>query len=180
VSRMKMEGKLSCVPGQLKYQMLGIRAVFGWRPQKTWFKLNNNETQVVDLQGLFVVQMCETSGGGFRGAPGMHPKKPHASILTSLQLSKLQMLRVLGPLKEGTHIGKFGGGKVILEECLSFQIGGCDAEGKPGLTTGHSPPLYVTVDGECVMTTPASFEFYPDQLTVRGAARLPNEAATAP
>lgn len=179
VNRMKTEGKFSWIPGQLKYQMLGVRAICGWKPQRTWFKLNGGETQTVDLQGLFVVQMCETFGGGFRGAPGMHPKKPHASILTSLQLSKLQMLRVMGPLKEGKHIGMYGDGKVTLGECFSFQIGGCDAEGNPALTTGHAPPLYVTVDGECVITTPASFEFHADQLTIRGAARLPNEELAA-
>jgi len=90
---------------------------------------------VVDLQGLFVVQMCETFGGGFRGALGRHPKKPHASILTSLKLSKLQMLRIMGPLKKGKHVGMFGDGNVTLEKCLSFQMGACDAEGKPSETT---------------------------------------------
>ncbi len=64
VNRMKSQGVFTWIPGQLKYQMLGVRAIFGWKPQKAWFQLNGGAAAIVDLQGLFVVQMCETFGGG--------------------------------------------------------------------------------------------------------------------
>jgi diacylglycerol kinase family enzyme len=172
---MKSQGVFTWIPGGLKYQMLGVRAIFGWKPQKAWFRLNGGAANIVDLQGLFVIQMCESFGGGFRGAPGMHPKKPHATITTALGLSKVQMLRLMGPLRQGTHVGKFGPDKIIQEACQSFSIGACDAEGNISQTNRHNPALFVTVDGECAMQTPASFEFHAAQLTIRGAAQLPNE-----
>jgi len=104
--------------------------------------LNDKETQVADLQGSLVVQMRETFGGGFRGAPGERPKEHsiawHPDIAEAQQDADAARY---GP------VGKFGEGKVALDKCRSFQIGRCDADGHPPLTTGHSPPLFVTVDG---------------------------------
>ena len=85
------------------------------------------------------------------------------------------MLRVMGPLKEGTHVGMFGEGKITRDECQRFSIGACDPDGTVSSTRRHKPSLYVTVDGECVMTTPAAFEFHAEQITIRGATKLPNE-----
>ena len=34
---------------------------------------------------------------------------------------------------------------------------------------------FVNVDGEAVITTPVSLQYHDDQLTVRGAAKIPNE-----
>lgn len=174
VSRMKSEGFFSWIKGQLKYQFLGVRAIFGFKPQKAWFQVDDEEVNVIDLQGLFVLQTCETFGGGFKASPGMHPKRPFASLVTALGLSKLQMLRVMGPLKEGTHIGMFDG-KIKREQCQSFKIGACDADGNPSSSKKHEPLLYVNVDGECCLTTPASFQYHPDQLIVRGRDTIPNE-----
>ncbi len=90
----------------------------------------------------------------------------------------MQMLRLMGPLKQGTHVGKFGEEKITQQACHTFAIGACDAEGNISHTHRHNPALFVTVDGECVMQTPASFDFHADQLTMRGAPQLPNENAT--
>jgi len=176
VSRAKAEGIFSWVKGQLKYQFLGVRAIFGWIPQKAWTQLNGQERKVIDLQGLFVIQTCETFGSGFRGSPGMHPKRPFASFISALGLSKFQMLRVMGPLKEGKHLGYFDG-KISREECQSFSIGACDTDGSPSESLQHDPLLYVNVDGESCLTTPATFNFYPDQIKIRGVAVLPNEGS---
>jgi diacylglycerol kinase family enzyme len=173
VSRMKSEGIFDWVKGQLKYQLLGVRAILGWKPQKAWLKLNQEGKKVIDLQGLFVIQMCETFGGGFRGAPTMHPKRNYASIVTALGLTKMQMLRVMGPLKEGDHVGMFG--CITQDKCQQFEIGACNPDGTPSETIKHEPLLYVNVDGESCLTTPASFEFYEKQLKIRGGVTIPNE-----
>jgi diacylglycerol kinase family enzyme len=42
-------------------------------------------------------------------------------------------------------------------------------------STSPNSPLMIGVDGEAVITTPATMQYHDDQLTVRGAAAIPNE-----
>jgi diacylglycerol kinase family enzyme len=82
------------------------------------------------------------------------------------------MLRVMGPLEKGKHIGRWG--KITMEPCKKFEIKALDSQGKPTEEQGHNPPLYISLDGEISMTTPVKFEFHKDQLDVRGGSELPN------
>ena len=173
VNRMKIEGVYSWIRGHKKYTVLGIRAIIGWKSQKAWMRINGAEASIVDMQGLFVISQCETFGGGFRVAPGIHPKRDRASLLIALGLSKIQMLMVMGPLEKGTHVGKWG--KITMQDCQSFEIGALDENGNISEDATHDPTLFVTVDGESCLTTPCSFEFHPEQLIVRGSASIPNE-----
>ena len=173
VNRMKIEGKFKWIRGHLKYTALGIRAILGWKSQKAWMKINGADANVVDMQGLFVISQCETFGGGFRVAPGIHPKRDSATLLIALGLSKLQMLMVMGPLEKGTHVGMWD--KITMEDCQTFEIGALDSNGNVSADATHNPTLFVTVDGESCLTTPCSFEFHPNQLIVRGANKIPNE-----
>jgi diacylglycerol kinase family enzyme len=43
------------------------------------------------------------------------------------------------------------------------------------LAASDGAPLIINVDGEAVITTPATMQYHNDQLTVRGAASIPNE-----
>ena len=63
----------------------------------------------------------------------------------------------------------------VIDGCMSFKIGACDEDGTPSQIKKHDPLIHVNVDGECCLTTPASFEFFPDQITVRGSKVIPNE-----
>ena len=173
VNRMKIAGVFSWIRGQAKYKALGIRAILGWKTQPAWMKVNGEETESVPLQGLFVISQCETFGGGFRVAPGIHPKRDTASLLLGLGLSKMQMLMVMGPLEKGTHIGKWD--KITIQDCNAFEIGALGADGQPSESAPHNPPLFINVDGEACLTTPCKFEFHPNQLIVRGANKIPNE-----
>ena len=114
----------------------------------------------------------ETFGGGYRVAPGMQPFGDSASIVLGFGLTKLQMLRVMGPLEKGRHVGKWG--KISMEPCRRFEIKALDSEGNPTDEKGHEPPLFISLDGEISMTTPVSFEFHEGQLNVRGGKRPPN------
>jgi len=67
----------------------------------------------------------------------------------------------MGPLEKGKHIGKWG---VTMEDAERFELAASDGS-----------PLVINVDGEAVITTPATMQYHNDQLTVRGAASIPNE-----
>ncbi|MBR85167.1 MAG: hypothetical protein CMA85_04405 [Euryarchaeota archaeon] len=173
INRMKIAGVFSWIRGQAKYTALGIKAILGWKTQPAWVKINGAEAETLPLQGLFVISQCQTFGGGYKVAPGIHPKRDTASLILALGLSKLQMLLVMGPLEKGKHLGKWG--KISMQDCKRFEIGAVDSEGNPSATAPHSPPLFINVDGEACLMTPCKFEFHPNQLIVRGATTIPNE-----
>ena len=86
----------------------------------------------------------------------MHQVQPFgdsASILLGFGLSKLQMLRVMGPLEKGRHVGKWG--KISMEPCRKFEIKALDSEGNP-TDERDTNPLFISLDGEISMTTPVS------------------------
>jgi diacylglycerol kinase family enzyme len=81
------------------------------------------------------------------------------------------MLRLMGPLKKGTHVGKWG---ITQRSAMRLEIRNIDDSDRPS-DTAHDPPMWVQVDGEPCLMTPAIIQFVPDQLTVRGGASIPNE-----
>ena len=172
INRMKDEGYLSWISGQKKYTFLAIRAILGWKSQMAWIKVNDNPGRKVDLTGLFAMMQAETFGGGYKVAPGMHPFADSASIVLGFGLSKGQMLRVMGPLEKGKHIGRWN--KITMEPCTRFEIKALDTHGDPTEEHGHDPPLFISLDGEISMTTPVKFEFKKNQLMVRGGPTAPN------
>jgi diacylglycerol kinase family enzyme len=46
-----------------------------------------------------------------------------------------------------------------------------DEKGEP-CELSHEPPVTINVDGEPCLQTPATFEFYPKQLWIRGAQEV--------
>ena len=172
INRMKDEGHFSVISGQKKYTFLAIRAILGWKSQMAWIKVNDNPGRKVDLTGLFAMMQAETFGGGYKVAPGMHPFRDSASIVLGFGLTKGQMLRVMGPLEKGKHVGKWN--KITMEPCGTFEIKALDRHGDPTDEHGHDPPLFISLDGEISMTTPVKFEFKKNQLLVRGGPTAPN------
>jgi len=172
INRMKDEGHFSWISGQKKYTFLAIKAILTWKSQMAWIKVNDQPGREVDLTGLFALMQCETFGGGYKVAPGIHPFGKSTSIVLGFGLSKTQMLRVMGPLQKGKHVGKWG--KITVEPCTKFEIKALDSEGNPTEEHGHEPPLYISLDGEISVTSPVKFEFHPDQLLVRGGPNPPN------
>ncbi len=172
INRMKDEGKFSWISGQKKYTALAVKAILGWKSQMAWIRVDDGPGRKVDLTGLFAMMQCETFGGGYRVAPGMHPFGENSRIVLGFGLSKAQMLLVMGPLKKGNHVGKWG--KITMEPCRSFEIRALDENGNPTLEQGHDPPLYISLDGEISVTTPVRFDFHSDILNVRGGENPPN------
>jgi len=172
INRMKEEGHFSWISGQKKYTFLAIKAILGWKSQMAWIKVDDSPGRKVDLTGLFAMMQAETFGGGYKVAPGMHPFGENSQIVLGFGLSKSQMLRVMGPLEKGEHVGKWG--KITMEPCKSFEIRALDKEGNPTQEHGHDPALFISIDGEISMTTPIKFDFHANVLNVRGGRDPPN------
>ena len=161
VNRLKDEGQFKWIRGQAKYTALAIKAVLFWKKQRGWFSIDGGDRTDVDLSGLFCMSQCQTFGGGYRVAPGARPTQGHGSLVMAWGLSKVRMLLLMGPLEKGKHVGRWG---VTMQDAKRYELDVSEGE-----------PLFVNVDGEAVITTPVSMQFHDDQLTVRGAASIPNE-----
>ncbi len=161
VNRMKDEGQFKRIRGQMKYTLLAIKAIIKWKEESGTIAIDGRKGESIDLSGLFCMSMCQTFGGGYRVAPGAKPTQGHASLVTAWGLSKSQMLRLMGPLEKGRHIGMWS---VTMQDASRVEFGHSSGE-----------PMFINVDGEAVITTPITMQYHNDQLTVRGATSIPNE-----
>ena len=145
-------------------------SILGWKKRKAWIKVNDEAGRIVNLSGLFCFTMTQTFGGGYRVCPGAHPMQGFGSLAMAYDLSKFKMLNLMGPLRKGKHVGKWG---ITLQEATRFEIKSVDDSGNP-TSESHNPPVWIQADGEPCLTTPANFDFYPNQIWVRGAEKIPN------
>ncbi|MDP6906739.1 MAG: diacylglycerol kinase family protein [Candidatus Thalassarchaeaceae archaeon] len=171
VSRRKTLGQGKRIRGTMKYTYLGIKSILGWEKQDAWLKVDNEVHGRKDMSGLFTAIMTETFGGGYRVAPGMCVTRESFDLILANGLSKSQMLRIMGPLKKGTHVGKWG---ISQQSAERFEIRNVGENDQPN-NNPHNPPMWVQVDGEPCLMAPAVLQFVPNQLTVRGGPNLPNE-----
>lgn len=171
VSRRKTLGQGKRIRGNAKYTYLGIKSIFGWKKQDAWLKVDDIVLGRQDMSGLFTTIMTQTFGGGFRVAPGKRVTDDAFDLVLATGLSKSRMLRLMGPLKKGTHVGKWG---ITQRSATRLEIRNIDDSDRP-CDTAHDPPMWIQVDGEPCLMTPAIIQFVPDQLTVRGGASIPNE-----
>jgi diacylglycerol kinase family enzyme len=156
------------IRGSIKYTYLGMTEIFPWKKKTAWVKVNEEEGEVVDLS-MLCFSMSEMFGGGYKVAPNASPIVDHGHLCTAWGLSKFQMLNLMGPLKKGKHVGKWG---IELRPCTRLEIRAVDADGNP-TDASHTPSLIVQADGEPCMQTPALLEFHPKQLWIRGSPDVP-------
>ena len=78
-----------------------------WPRRKVELTLDDGEPSIHDLT-MMTVTTGETFGGGYRVVPNMHPTRKDGSIVLAYRLSRLQMLSLMGPVKKGKHVGKWG------------------------------------------------------------------------
>ncbi len=169
VSRRKLyQGKW--IRGASKYTYLGVRAILGSKKREMWIKVDDKEP-VVGSCDMYALTTCETFGGGYRVNPGMHVGRSKGSLVIAGRLSKFQMLKLMGPLKKGKHIGKWG---ITQEEITRLEIKPIDESGNP-LENPTSQPYIMQADGEPCLQAPGFFEWHLDQLNVRGAKNIPNQ-----
>ena len=169
VSRRKLyQGKW--IRGASKYTYLGVRAILGSKKREMWIKVDDKEP-VVGSCDMYALTTCETFGGGYRVNPGMHVGRSKGSLVIAGRLSKFQMLKLMGPLKKGKHIVKWG---ITQEEITRLEIKPIDESGNP-LENPTSQPYIMQADGEPCLQAPGFFEWHLDQLNVRGAKNIPNQ-----
>ena len=152
------------IKGSAKYTYLGITEIISWKKKRAWIKIDDEPGKVVNFN-IFAFVMSEMFGGGYKVAPNASPLNEHGHLVIATDLSKFQMLRLMGPLRKGKHIGKWG---IYMRNAKRFEIRSVDEDGNPS-DLSHNPPIWVQSDGEPCITTPAVLEFHSKQLWIRGS-----------
>ncbi len=167
ISRAKLS-RAKWIKGNKKYTYLGITTIPFWKRRKVWLKLDENEGEILDFT-MFAATTGETFGGGYQVCPGVTPLDEEGSIVFAPRLSRIKMLSLMGPIKKGKHVGKWG---ITQQKANRIEI-------KPVDTSGNicEKPLplstWVQADGEPVIVSPAILEWHTEQLLVRGAKNVP-------
>ena len=167
ISRAKLS-RAKWIKGNKKYTYLGVTTIPFWKRRKVWLKLDENEGEILDFT-MFAATTGETFGGGYQVCPGVSPIDEEGSIVFAPRLSRIKMLSLMGPIKKGKHVGKWG---ITQQKANRIEI-------KPVDTSGNicEKPLplstWVQADGEPVIVSPAILEWHKEQLLVRGAKNVP-------
>lgn len=167
ISRAKLS-RAKWIKGNKKYTYLGITTIPFWKRRKVWLKLDENEGEILDFT-MFAATTGETFGGGYQVCPGVSPLDKEGSIVFAPRLSRIKMLSLMGPIKKGKHIGKWG---ITQQKANRIEIKPVDASGN---ICEKPLPLstWVQADGEPVIVSPATLEWHTEQLLVRGAKNVP-------
>ena len=155
------------IKGSKKYTYLGITEILSWKKKMAWVKINEEEGQIVDFS-MLALTTTEMFGGGYKVCPGASPVLEYGQLCHAWGLSKLKMLLLMGPLKKGKHVGKWG---IEQKPCTRLEIKSIDENEKPTEKT-HEIPLNVQADGEPCLQTPALLEYHTNQLWIRGSKKV--------
>ena len=163
ISRAKLR-RAKWIKGPKKYTYLGVTTIPLWPRRKVELTLDDADPIVQDLT-MMTVTTGETFGGGYRVVPNMYPTRADGSIVLAYRLSRLQMLSLMGPVKKGKHVGKWGIEQIDVRRVSLRPI---DEHGMPSdVPVGH--PTYIQADGEPLLQLPATLEWHQDQIVFRGA-----------
>jgi hypothetical protein len=78
------------------------------------------------------------------------------------------MLMLMGPIKKGKHVGKWG---IYQRDANRVQLRPIDSNGNASdVPVGHD--TYIQADGEPVIRLPATLAWHQNQITVRGAEQV--------
>ena len=155
------------IKGSFKYTYLGITEILPWKKKIAWVKIDDNEGEVVDFS-MLAITTTEMFGGGYKVCPGASPIQEHGQLCHAWGLSKMKMLLLMGPLKKGKHVGKWG---IEQKTCKRLEIKSVNNQGGPS-DKMHSPPLIIQADGEPCLQTPALLEYHVKQLWIRGSKNV--------
>ncbi len=97
------------------------------------------------------------------------PIYENGSIVYAPRLSRIAMLSLMGPMKKGKHIGKWG---ITQKKANRIEVKPVDDAGN----VSEKPLPYSTwvqADGEPIIQSPATLEWHQNQILVRGAKHVP-------
>jgi diacylglycerol kinase family enzyme len=163
ISRAKLS-RAKWIKGNKKYTYLGVTTIPFWKRRKVWLKIDEAEGNIIDFT-MFAATTGETFGGGYKVCPGVSPVDKDGTIMFAPRLSRIAMLSLMGPMKKGKHVGKWG---ITMQKANRIEIKPLDASGQ---VSDEPLPLstWVQADGEPVILSPATLEWHTEQLLVRGA-----------
>ena len=167
MSRAKLS-RAKWIKGNKKYTYLGITTIPFWKRRKVWLKIDDSEGDIIDFT-MFAATTGETFGGGYKVCPGVSPVDNDGMIMYAPRLSRIAMLSLMGPMKKGNHVGKWG---ITMQKANRIEIKPVDSDGE----VSETPlPLstWVQADGEPIILSPATLEWHTEQLLVRGAVDVP-------
>lgn len=167
ISRAKLS-RAKWIKGNKKYTYLGITTIPFWKRRKVWLKIDDNEGEVRDIT-MLTATTGETFGGGYRVCPGVSPLDKDGSFVFAPRLSRIKMLSLMGPVKKGKHVGKWG---ITQQKANRIEMKPVDSKGN---ISEEPLPLstWVQADGEPIIVSPAVLEWHTEQLLVRGAKDVP-------
>lgn len=163
ISRAKLR-RAKWLNGPKKYTYLGVTTIPVWPRRKVRMQVDEEEPWDGDIT-MFTATTGETFGGGYKVNPGMHPIREKGMIVFAARLSRLAMLQLMGPVKKGKHIGKWG---IYQKDAMNIQLWPLSKDGTKS-EVPLDPPTYIQADGEPLLQLPASLEWHTKQLLVRGA-----------
>ena len=167
ISRAKLK-RAKWIKGQSKYTYLGVTTIPFWPRRKLELKFDDEDAFQCNLT-MLAATTGETFGGGYKVSPGVNPSDENGTVIIAPKLSRLQMLKLMGPVKKGKHIGKWG---IYAKTVNKIQIRPVNQDGEP-MDEPIGVPTWVQADGEPCIMAPAILEWKTKQILVRGAQSVP-------
>jgi len=155
------------IKGPKKYTYLGVTTIPLWKRRKVEVTIDDGKPEIRDFT-LISVTAAETFGGGYKINPGMNPVKKNGLLIFAPRLSRIAMLSLMGPIKKGKHIGKWG---ITQTPASKLNLRCVSPNGEPS-DSSTKITSYLNIDGEPVLQLPAKLEWQLDQITVRGANQV--------
>ena len=166
ISRAKLR-RAKWIHGPKKYTYLGVTSIPFWPRRKVEMVVDDEEPKRFSIS-VFAATTGETFGGGYRIVPNMYPTRTNGSIVIAGYLNRLKMLMLMGPIKKGNHVGKWG---IYQRDANRVQLRPIDSDGNASdIPVGHD--TYIQADGEPVIRLPATLAWHQNQITVRGAEQV--------
>jgi diacylglycerol kinase family enzyme len=125
-----VERRLKWIRGEFRYTLLALRAITRWKNIPLVMKADDRE-----LEGGLSLLMSgfSTHSGAFHILPHANPYGKQMAYTAAFDFSRLQMIKLMGILKEGSHTEDIDG--VYMGHCDKIEI---EAE----------DPILFEVDGE--------------------------------
>jgi diacylglycerol kinase (ATP) len=131
--------------GELTFTLASVVALLRWRNQPMRVVADGREWNLVAQQ--VVVANCQYYGGGMRVAPYAMPDDGLFDVMIGGDLSRLESVRLMAPLRSGEHLEK----KVDKIHHLTARR----------VEVSSPAPVLLDLDGEQPGTLPALFEVLP-------------------
>jgi diacylglycerol kinase family enzyme len=145
-----VERRLKWIRGEFRYTLLALRAITRWKNIPLVMKADDRE-----LEGGLSLLMSgfSTQSGAFRVLPHADPYGKQMAYTAAFDFSKLQMVKLMGILKEGSHT----------EEIEGVYMGHCDK-----IELEAEKPILFEVDGEPFSfdSTNITIEALPERIQV--------------